>query len=63
MEYFRKKKYHNIKLLLVGPMRVETRLVKHQKKININSNIINTGFVLHSSPYFSIMDIFYFTYL
>lgn len=53
------KKYHNIKLLLVGPIESRDSISETSKKeININSNIINTGFVLHSSPYFSIMDIF-----
>ena len=52
-------KYDNIKLLLVGPIE-ERDSISDEAKSEIESNrtIIHTGFVLHSSPYFSLMDVF-----
>lgn len=53
------KKYTNIKLLLVGPIEDRDSITKKvEYEILNNPCIIYTGFVLQSSPYFSIMDIF-----
>lgn len=53
------KKYTNIKLILVGPIEERDPIsVDSINEIKTNPNIIHTGFVLDSAPYFSIMDIF-----
>ena len=52
-------KYQNVKLLLVGPIEDRDSISdKAVYEIKHNPTIIHTGFVLHSAPYFSVMDIF-----
>lgn len=53
------KSYENIKLLLVGPIE-ERDAISDQPKmiINMDENIISTGFVLDAAPYFGLMDVF-----
>lgn len=54
-----KKKYPNIKLLLVGPIE-ERDSISEESRIQIENdpNILYTGFVLDSSSYFKLMDVF-----
>ncbi len=53
------EKYGNVKLLLVGPIEERDAVSEESKKsIEEEKNIINTGFVLDASSYFSLMDVF-----
>ncbi len=54
-----KEKYNNIKLLLVGPIETKDSINNRSKEIIKNdSDVINTGFVLNSAPYFNLLDVF-----
>lgn len=53
------KKHHNLKLLLVGPIEERDSVSESSlNEIQQNPNIINTGFVMISAPYFKLMDVF-----
>ncbi|WP_417431773.1 glycosyltransferase family 4 protein [Halpernia sp.] len=53
------KSQTNIKLLLVGPIENRNKIsIESLEEIQKNPNIINTGFVLNSAPYFSLFDVF-----
>ena len=53
------QKHKNIKLLLVGPFEERDAVTEQTiKEIENNPNIIHTGFVMDSYPYYSIMDLF-----
>ena len=53
------KRYNNIKLVLVGPLEDRDSIREDTRaEIEKNPNIFHTGYVLHSSPFFAIMDVF-----
>lgn len=52
-------KHNNVKLLLVGPLEEKDPITQNSKQeIENNSTIINTGYVLDSSMFFKLMDVF-----
>lgn len=54
-----KKNYSNIKLLLVGPIEQRDEISPNSiKLIETDPSIINTGFVLDSSLFFKLMNVF-----
>lgn len=54
-----KVNYPNSKLLLVGPIEERDSISEYSKRtISENKSIIFTDFVVNSSPYFSLMDVF-----
>lgn len=53
------KKHKNIKLLLVGPVEERDKIsVESLAEIERNKNVINTGVILNSALYYTLMDVF-----
>lgn len=54
-----KEKYHNVKLLLVGPIEERDSITDYSKhKILEDQSIIFTDFVIDAAPYYNLMDVF-----